>query len=90
MTYHDGMSSYDLDNPRLMAAVEDLQRHETSKGFWGLGGTELPFGRELQHRFPLVGRFLDEHGKPAVSHLSPEECATALEGCLTDEPKSRR
>ena len=62
LTYHDGMGSYDLANPRLVAAFEALQRQESAPGRWRLGGTQLPFGDELQNRFPLVGRFLDELG----------------------------
>ena len=80
MTYHDGMSRYDIHNDRLIAAFEELQRQETASGQWGLGGTKLPFGGELQDRFPLVGRFLDEKGEPAVSRLSPDQVATALAG----------
>jgi hypothetical protein len=80
LTYHDGMSSYDLDNPRLVAAFEQLQRQEAASGRWGLGGTKLPFGDELQGRFPLVGRFLDEDGQPAASQLSPDRVATAVNG----------
>ena len=78
LTYHDGMSSYDLANPRLIAAFEELQRQETASGTWALGGTPLPFGDELQGRFPLVGRFVNEAGQPAVSQLSPDRVATAL------------
>jgi hypothetical protein len=80
MNYHDGMGSYDLDNPRLVAAVKELQQQETAPGRWGLGGTKLPFGDELQNRFPLVGRFLDERGEPAVSQLSPRQVAEVLNG----------
>jgi hypothetical protein len=78
LTYHDGMSSYELDNTRLVAAFEGLQRQETAPGYWGLGGTSLPFGGELQGRFPLVGRFLNEQGIAATSQLSPDRAATAL------------
>ena len=77
--YHDGMSSYDLSNPRLIAAFEVLQRKETAPGFWSLGGTQMRFGDKLQDRFPLVGRFLDEQGQTAVSQLSPEQVAKELE-----------
>ena len=80
MKYHDGMSSYDLDNPRLIAAFEKLQRQETAPGQWGLGGTKLPFGKELQDQFPLVGRFLDERGHATISNLSPDLVAKELEG----------
>jgi hypothetical protein len=59
--------------------VEDLQRHEAAPGQWTLGGTRLPFGDELQKLFPWVGRFVDLHGSPAVSRLSPEQVATAIE-----------
>jgi hypothetical protein len=78
LTYHKGMSSYELDNSRLIAAFEALQRQETAPGSWGLGGTTLPFGDELQGRFPLVGRFINEEGQPAVSQLLPDRVAMAL------------
>ena len=63
LTYHDGMGTYDLANPKLIAAFEMLQQQESASGQWGLGGTDLPFGKELQSRFPLVGRYLNEHGQ---------------------------
>jgi hypothetical protein len=78
LTYHDGMRSYDLDQPRLVAAFEKLQRQESARGQWGLGGTKLPFADELQNRFPLVGRFLDEQGRATISQLLPEQVASAL------------
>jgi hypothetical protein len=80
LTYHDGMSSYDMSANELIAAVNDLQRQETAPGQWGLGGTTLPFGEELQQHFPLVGRFLDPRGDPAVSGLSPEQVAKTFAG----------
>jgi hypothetical protein len=80
LNYHDGMGSYDFDNPRLVAAFEELQRQESASGHWGLSGTQLPFGEDLQGRFPLAGRFLDDQGKPAVSRLSPKTVAEALVG----------
>ena len=80
LTYHDGMASYNLDNRHLAAAFDELQRQETAPGCWALGGTILPFGSELQDRFPLAGRFLDEKGKPAASRLSPETVASVLAG----------
>lgn len=80
MQYHDGMASYDLDNARLVAAFEKLQRQETAPGQWGLGGTKLPFGKELQDQFPLIGRFLDERGDAAISDISPNLVAKALLG----------
>ncbi len=66
MTYHDGMSSYNFDNTWLVAAFEELQRQEAAIGRWALGGTKLPFGDELQGRFPLVGRFLNEQVQAAI------------------------
>jgi hypothetical protein len=84
MTYHDGMGSYVLENPRLVAAFELLQRQETAPGRWGLGGTKLPFGDELQGRFPLVGRFLDKEGQPAVSRQAPNRVAGALKGAFDE------
>ena len=83
MTYSDGMSSYVINNDRLIAAFEELQRQETASGQWGLGGTRWPFGEELQERFPLVGRFLDRQGRPAVSQLSPEQVAKILAGIFS-------
>jgi hypothetical protein len=74
------MSRYDLQNGHLIAAFEQLQREETTPGQWALGGTNLPFGDELQSRFPLVGRFLDDNGEPARSGLSPAHIAKQLEG----------
>lgn len=83
LTYHDGMASYTLDNAPLTAAFAELQRRETGRGQWSLGGTNLPFGTELQQRFPLVGRFLDERGQAAVSHLSAEQAAAAFDGVFS-------
>jgi hypothetical protein len=79
-TYHDGMSSYEIQNDRLIAAFEQLQQQETATGQWALGGTSLPFGKELQDRFPLVGRFLDGEGRVAASRLSPDQVAEVLRG----------
>ncbi len=78
MHYHDGMSSYDLDNPGLIAAFTELQRQEMAPGQWGLGGTNLPFGVQLQEQFPLVGRFLHAPGQAAISQLSPDRVAKVL------------
>jgi hypothetical protein len=80
MTYHDGMDSYSIDNPGLTSAFEQLQRHESAVGHWGLGGTRLPFGDELQEKFPLAGRFLDEHANPAISQSPPDHVARAFVG----------
>ncbi|MFN0055802.1 MAG: DUF6687 family protein [Planctomycetales bacterium] len=80
LTYHDGMGSYTLDHPRLTGAIETFQRIETASGHWGLGGTPLPFGEELQQRFPLVGRFQNDQGEAAASGLSPDVVARGLEG----------
>ena len=80
LTYHGGMSSYVIQADRLIAAFEELQRGEAALGQWALGGTKLPFGEELQDRFPLVGRFMDQQGRPAVSQLSPEQVTNSLEG----------
>ena len=79
MTYHDGMTGYDIQNERLVAAFTGLLRQETAPSQWGLGGTSLPFGDDLQKQFPIVGRFLDEYG-PASSHLTPHHVAAALKG----------
>ena len=83
VTYHDGMSRYEIQNDRLIAAFEQLQQQETGSGQWALGGTNLPFGDELQDRFPLVGRFLDEVGQVNESGLSPDPVATVLEGVFS-------
>jgi hypothetical protein len=80
LTYQIGMGSYTFDDPQLIAAFEKLQRQETAPGRWGLGGTQLPFGTELQDQFPLAGRFLDEQGQPALSQLLPEKVARLFEG----------
>jgi hypothetical protein len=82
MTYHDGMSSYDLDNSHLVTAFGRLQGQETALGHWALGGTTLPFGNELQGRFPLAGRFLNEQGQPAISQITPDRLAAAFDGRL--------
>jgi hypothetical protein len=78
-TFHDGMRSYSLNDSRLIAAFEALQRQESANGYWGLGGTRLLFGVELQSRFPLVGRFVDKRGNAAVSSLPPEHVAKTLD-----------
>lgn len=83
ITYSDGMSSYEIQDDRLIAAFENLQRKEAASGHWGLGGTKLPFGEELQERFPLVGRFLDRQGRSAASQLSPEQVAKILAGTFS-------
>jgi uncharacterized protein DUF6687 len=80
LTYHDGMSSYDLRNDRLTASFERFQERETARGRWALGGKGLVFGEELQTRFPVVGRFVDDQGLPTVSHLAPDEVAAELDG----------
>ena len=82
MTYQGGMSRYVLENDRLIAAFEQLQRNEPAPGQWALGGTRLPLGDALQERFPLVGRFVSEDGQVAPSKLSPEQVAQALQGAL--------
>ena len=77
-TFHDGMSRYEIHNERLLAAFEELQREETAPGQWSLGGTSGPFGDELQERFPVVGRFLNEDGRITRSFLGPDPVANAL------------
>lgn len=83
LTYHDGMASYNLQNAKLIGAVEELQRRETALGQWGLGGTKLPFGSDLQSHFPLISRFLDHAGEPAVSQLQPAQVAEVLTTALS-------
>jgi len=80
MTYHDGMASYEIRNLALIAAMRELQQQETAPGQWGLGGTTLPFGEELQSHFPMVGRFLDSEGQPAISQLAPDQVVRLFEG----------
>ena len=72
INYHDGMSRYEIRNARLIAAFENLQREESALGRWALGG-------ELQERFPLVGRFLNESGRATVSDLLPDQVARSLD-----------
>jgi hypothetical protein len=80
LTYHDGMSSYEIDHSPLIAALKELQTLESAAGHWGFGGTSLPFGQELQSAFPVVGRFLSDEGQPAASELTPDRVATTLIG----------
>jgi hypothetical protein len=82
LTYHDGMSSYDISNVRLNAAFERLQERETADGRWALGGKGLVFDEELQTRFPVVGRFVDDRGLPTISHLAPDVAAGELDGAF--------
>lgn len=82
-TYHDGMSRYDHQNRPLIAAFERLQAAEPAPGHWALGGTALPFGEQLQECFPLVGRFADDTGDPAVSQLPAEEVGAELRGIFS-------
>ena len=81
------MESYDLDNQRLVAVFEELQRQETAPGRWGLGGTQLPFGSELQNRFPLAGRFFDELRRSHISQLTPEQVARVFKETLTNRQR---
>jgi hypothetical protein len=80
MTYHDGMASYDIQHDGLVTAMKELQRQETAPCQWGLGGTTLPFSEALQKLFPVVGRSLDEQGRPAISQLSPDRVARVFRG----------
>jgi hypothetical protein len=80
LTYHDGMASYDISDDRLIASFERLQAQETRPGRWALGGKGLTFGEELQTHFPVVGRFVDDLGHPAISDLSPDQVARECEG----------
>ncbi|HVX14666.1 MAG TPA: DUF6687 family protein [Pirellulales bacterium] len=80
LKYSEGMGSYRLENPRLIAAFGKLQELESASGHWALGGTEAVVGGELQDRFPLVGRFVGERGQIAASRLRPEAVARALDG----------
>lgn len=84
MIYHNGMSSYEMNNSRLMAAFEALQRIEPTAGHWSLGGTSLPFSDKLQQSFPLVGRFFDDLGRVSESGLSPDQVSSALAGVFAE------
>ncbi len=89
LNFCDGMRHYQFDDPAWISAFEELQRQEHQRSprpgeqttvvkAWGLGGTRLPYGDELQPKFPLVGRFMDQHGQPALSQLSPAQVAALL------------
>lgn len=82
LTYPSGMGNYRLDHPALVGAFEELQRRETAPGSWGFGGTHLAWADELQGKFPLAGRFLDERGGSAASKLSPEFVAKVLKAAI--------
>ncbi|HXY34828.1 MAG TPA: DUF6687 family protein [Planctomycetaceae bacterium] len=79
LNYHDGMASYDIRNDELIAGFQQLQRKETARGRWALGGTILPLSAELQKLFPVVGRFISESGAAAPSHLWPGQVAGEIE-----------
>ncbi len=74
LTYHDGMSSYDLDNPRLIAAFEALQRHETVPGCWALGVNAFAFRRRTPRPVPAGGSIPQRRGttcrQPTVAESS--------------------
>lgn len=74
MTYHDGMSSYDLIHAPLSAAFEKLQQLEAAEGNWNLGKGDL------QKQFPLVGRFLNRQGQVAISRQRPDQVVDMLQG----------
>jgi len=84
LTYHDGMASYSLEHPPLLAAFAELQHREPAPGDWGLGGTSLPHGEVLQGRFPLVGRFVDARAESAASRLPPEIVADCLKDVFSE------
>lgn len=73
-----GMSAYQIRNDRLLSAFENLQQEDSASGHWGLGGTTLPFGEELQKQFPLVGRFVNQQGEAVVSALTPGQVASVM------------
>jgi hypothetical protein len=75
LSYGEGMGSYEIRNDLLIAAMKNLQQRETSPGWWGLGGTGLPFADHLQELFPVIARFLASEGRPAASQLSPDQVA---------------
>ena len=85
MNYHDSMSSYVISDEALISAVRSLQERETTAGYWALGGTDQPFGQELQEQFPVVARFVNEAGAAAVSGLSPDVVAKVFQECWSDK-----
>ncbi|HTI52577.1 MAG TPA: DUF6687 family protein [Planctomycetaceae bacterium] len=82
LCFRDGMDSYDLAHPGLLAAVGQLQRSETASGTWSLGDGSSPFHPELQSLFPVGLRFVDERGNPTPSRLAPDDVAVPLAAAL--------
>ena len=74
MTYDDGMGSYKINNPRLVAAFDQLQRQETAPGRWALGR------RRTSRPVPAGGSIPRRRGLPAVSQLSPDQVGRTLDG----------
>jgi hypothetical protein len=64
--------------------VKQLQALESAAGQWGLGGTSLQFAEALQSAFPVVGRFLNDEGRPAVSELAPDQVVKVFLGVFDD------
>ena len=65
MTYHDGMSSYDIQHDRLIAAMRAIAAARNGSRPLGTGRHDVALWlKNLQKRFPVVGRFLDERGQP--------------------------
>lgn len=78
LRFADGMESYALDHPGLEQAVAELNRKETGAGRWILGTSPAPLGELMQEKFPVIVRFGDPEGEPAVSGLDAEEVGRAL------------
>jgi hypothetical protein len=76
--FHDGMEGYEVIHPPLVRAWQDLQMHETARGVWSLANQAFAFQADLQDRFPLTGRFVDDAGRWAPSRLSPHQVAVRL------------
>lgn len=77
IAFHDDMQTYDLQHESLFKTVADLQQAETGPGNWTFGSGASPFSSE-RSLFPVVLRFGDERGTPAVSSISPDLAAEKL------------
>lgn len=75
--FHNDMQTYNLRNESLFAAVAKLQQAESASGRWTLGNGHSPFSTE-RSLFPVVLRFADEGGDPAISALAPDDVAKRL------------
>jgi hypothetical protein len=78
MQFRDGMETYDLTNEKLFDAVHELQQSEPSAGTWAIENGASPFEAAHESVFPVVLRFVNNTGQPAVSGLSPDRVASHL------------